>query len=125
MTLSIIVPIYNSEKYLEGLFQSLLPLSNDSAFEFIFVNDGSTDSSSDIIQHYLPYFKKQKYIYQENQGIAIARNVGVSHAKGDYIWYIDGDDEIYAPNVYEVKNQIDDSSDIIEFQYDTMVFGGG
>jgi glycosyltransferase involved in cell wall biosynthesis len=124
MTLSIIIPIYNCGKYLDGLFQSLLPLGSDSDFEFIFVNDGSTDDSAEIIQQYLPKFKNTKYIYQENQGSSYARNAGIATATGDYIWYIDGDDEIDAQKVYELKKQMDSAPDIVEFQYDTIDLGG-
>jgi glycosyltransferase involved in cell wall biosynthesis len=128
VTLSIIMPVYNCEKYLDGTLQSLLPLSKDETNEIIIVNDGSTDSSDTIIRRYLPDFQGGvRYIVQENQGVSVARNTGIAQAAGEYLWFVDGDDQVFAENVPAVKQRVDAEGhdDIIQFQHRLSVFGGG
>ncbi len=98
MFLSFIIPVYNTEAYLEECLQSLLNQDIPAEdYELICVNDGSTDGSLNILRRYEQEFENVKVIDQENGGVCRARNVGVSAAKGEYIWYIDADDFI-APN---------------------------
>ena len=85
---SIIVPVYNTEKYLKRCLDSIKSQSFKD-YEVIIVNDGSTDNSSDIISKY-PY----KIINQENLGLSRARNNGVKEASGDYLIFLDSDDYI-------------------------------
>lgn len=94
MQLSIIVPIYNVELYLEECLQSIYSIS-DIQKEVILVNDGSTDNSQKIIDKYKKIYNDEtKVITQENKGLSSARNVGLLHAKGKYILFIDSDDYI-------------------------------
>lgn len=100
MQFSVIVPIYNVEKYLTKCLDSIVNQSFED-YEIILVDDGSTDSSGKIADAY-----KQKYmnrnwvvVHQENQGLAGARNTGLDLAKGDWIVFIDSDD-------YVVKNMM-------------------
>ncbi len=105
---SIIIPVYNAEKYLERCFESILDNTYKNV-EIIPVNDGSKDDSQKIIDSY-----KRKYpdiffpIVQENQGIGITRNNGLKSATGDYIMFMDNDDFIdpdyIAMHVGELKN---------------------
>lgn len=88
---SIIVPVYNVEKYLRECIQSVLDQDfND--YEIICVNDGSTDGSLDIILSFDD--QRIKVINQENQGQSVARNVAIESSTGEYIWFLDGDDKI-------------------------------
>ncbi|ATA68460.1 hypothetical protein CGC48_07350 [Capnocytophaga cynodegmi] len=93
MQLSIIIPIYNTEKYLErcvtSLFDQNLILEE---FEVILVNDGSTDSSLLICNQLAKRHQNIKVYNQENQGQSVARNVGLKHAVGKYVYFIDSDD---------------------------------
>ena len=89
--ISVIVPVYNSEKYLPKCLDSLINQTfND--IEIICVNDGSTDSSAEILNHYAEKYDKIKIITQRNQGISSARNTGIEHAAGEYISFVDSDD---------------------------------
>lgn len=87
--LSIIVPVYNSEKYISKCLDSLVNQSLKD-IEIIVVNDGSTDKSLEILKKYES--KKVKIITQKNSGVASARNTGLKEAKGEYIAYVDSDD---------------------------------
>ena len=87
--ISIIVPIYNAEKYLNKCIKSLINQTKEN-LEFILVNDGSTDSSEEIIKSYKD--KRIKYFKNKNQGIGKTRNFGIKQAKGKYIMFLDSDD---------------------------------
>jgi len=89
--LSVIIPIYNSEKYLDKCITSVLNQSFTS-FELILVNDGSTDNTSSICKKYSNTDKRVKYFEKENGGSFKARLYGVEHAKGKYVTFCDSDD---------------------------------
>ena len=88
---SILVPVYNVEKYLEECINSLLSQKTKYSYEIVFVNDGSTDNSLNILKKYKKY-KNIKIINQDNKGLAEARNVLISNASGKYVFFIDSDD---------------------------------
>ena len=91
---SIIIPIYNSEKYLENCIESVLK-QTEQDYELILINDGSKDSSEEIMTKYKnKYPEKIKIFSQENRGIGETRNRGIKEAEGKYIFFIDNDDEI-------------------------------
>lgn len=87
--ISIIVPIYNAERYLNRCIKSLINQTKEN-IEFILVNDGSTDSSEEIIKSYKD--KRIKYFKNKNQGIGKTRNFGMQKATGKYIMFLDSDD---------------------------------
>lgn len=87
--ISIIVPIYNAEKYLNKCIKSLINQTKEE-LEFILVNDGSTDSSEEIIKTYKD--KRIKYFKNKNEGIGKTRNFGIEKAAGKYIMFLDSDD---------------------------------
>ena len=89
--LSIIVPVYNVEKYLERCMQSLLQQDYEN-IEIILVDDGSQDSSGQLCDAYAGNYFQVKVIHQENAGLGAARNTGVAAANGDYIAFVDSDD---------------------------------
>lgn len=90
-TLSIIVPIYNSEKYLKKCIDSILKIERKD-IEIILINDGSTDNSLNIIKNYID--ERIIVINKINEGQGVARNIGVEMARGKYISFIDSDDYI-------------------------------
>jgi glycosyltransferase involved in cell wall biosynthesis len=91
--LSIIVPVYNVEKYVRPCMESIFRQGLDEdCFEVIIVNDGTNDHSMEVIQDLIEQHKNIIIINQENQGLSVARNVGMATAKGQYILMIDSDD---------------------------------
>lgn len=91
---TIVVPIYNVEDYLEACLESLRGQSY-SNIEIIMVDDGSEDSSTQICQRFALNDPRFLYIRQENRGLSAARNTGIEHARGDYIAFVDGDDFVH------------------------------
>lgn len=90
---SIIVPVYNVEKYLDKCLKSILRQTFKD-FECIIIDDGSPDNSNIIIDKYVKLDQRFKVIHQKNMGISAARNAGLDIAEGDYIKFIDSDDYI-------------------------------
>ncbi len=90
-TVSVIIPVYNAEKYLKECVDSVLGQTYEK-LEIIFVDDGSTDSSTDLIEDYRKKDSRIKLLRQEHQFAGVARNRGISEAKGDYLIFLDADD---------------------------------
>lgn len=111
---SIIVPVYNSEKYLERCIDSLVN-QNYQNIEIILVNDGSTDNSENIIKKYSKIDNRIKIITQQNQGPNIARKKGVELSSGNYLMFVDSDDYIHKDTVNILMNYASD--------YDVVYFG--
>ena len=112
MKLSIIVPVYNVEKYVEKCLNSLCNLETEN--EIIIVNDGSTDSSLKIVEEFKKNHDNENIVIisQENKGLSEARNTGLRKAKGEYVSFIDSDDFV-DKKLYEimVKEVIKDGVD--------------
>lgn len=91
--LSIIIPVYNVEKYvrktLESIYKSTFP---NNEVEVIVVNDGTKDNSMSIVNEFVAKYDNLKIINQENQGLSVARNSGLKAAQGKYVWFVDSDD---------------------------------
>jgi glycosyltransferase involved in cell wall biosynthesis len=101
MLISLVVPVYNVEKYLERCIDSLLKQDvPKSDYEIILVNDGSKDGSGEMAENFSRIYENVSCISQENKGLSGARNTGLRHAKGKFVWYIDSDDSI-EPNVLQ------------------------
>lgn len=107
---SIIVPVYNVEKYIKKSLDSILNQSFKD-YEVIVVNDGTKDNSIELIKDY-----PVKIINQKNQGLSVARNTGVKHATGEYIIFIDSDDWIEKDLLKKLNKSSSDSPDLIRFQ---------
>ncbi|RAP47500.1 MAG: glycosyltransferase [Methanosphaera sp. rholeuAM6] len=93
LKVSVVIPVYNVEEYLEDCLKSVINQTL-SDIEIICVNDGSTDNSLEILNKYSHKDGRIKIISQENQGHAVATNIGMSHAKGKYLFLMDSDDII-------------------------------
>lgn len=91
--ISIIVPVYNSSKYLRSCIDSILKQSL-SDWELILVNDGSTDDSGEICDEYAVKYPAIRVIHKENAGVSEARNTGLVAATGEYVGFVDSDDTI-------------------------------
>ena len=89
--ISIIVPVYNTEKYLDRCIQSILSQTYTD-FELLLINDGSTDSSGAICDKYAEQDSRVRVFHKENGGVSSARNVGLDNAKGEWVTFCDSDD---------------------------------
>lgn len=116
MKVSIIIPVYNKQKYLKKSIQSILEQTYDN-FELIIVNDGSTDNSSEICHDFQKTDQRVRVIDIENNGVSNARNVGISNANGDYIQFIDADD-------YTANNMLENLVNIANIYNPDVIVNG-
>ena len=121
--LSVIVPVYNSEKGLKRCLDSILNQKNDD-IEVILVDDGSNDSSANIIQQYMTQFAQIVYYTKEHTGVADTRNYGMSKAKGEYILFVDSDDYIDTNLLKRLEYFIEKKIDVIKFKIARVNEGG-
>jgi len=90
--ISVIVPIYNAQNHIKKCIDSLICQWNEN-MEILLINDGSEDSSENIIKEYMKkYPNKLTYYKKENTGVADTRNFGIDHSKGNYLLFVDSDD---------------------------------
>jgi glycosyltransferase EpsJ len=113
--ISIIVPIYNAEKYLTRCLDSLIS-QRYTHIEIILINDGSTDNSSALCDKYATQDSRIKVLHKENAGVSEARNSGLAIASGDYIHFTDADDWV-EPDAYKKLADI-----VIQREYDVVRF---
>ncbi len=106
--ISVIVPIYNAEKYLNRCIDSIL-VQTYTNFELLLINDGSKDKSGEIIDKYAEKDNRIKVFHKENGGVSSARNKGMKNAFGEYITFIDADDYIISTFLedFAIENNID------------------
>ncbi|MHB1001503.1 MAG: glycosyltransferase family 2 protein [Armatimonadota bacterium] len=97
-TVSIIIPVYNAEKFIRGCLDSIIGQTLGD-LEVILINDGSTDGSLKIIEEYAALDSRISYITQQNKGFGASRNLGIAMSKGEYITFLDADDWV-EPDCY-------------------------
>ena len=119
--ISVIVPCYNLENYIENTIRSVLNSSHHD-IELLLINDGSTDNTLNIIKQYEASDHRVKIINKKNEGVSSARNMGIKASTGEYIYFLDGDDSIkgdlfeVALKVFKGNNEID----IFSFGFDIV-----
>lgn len=117
MDLSIIVPAYNVEKYIEECVLSIINQKTQYKYEAIIVNDGSTDNTRNILEKYSDY-RELKIINQENGGISVARNTALNIATGRYIMFVDSDDVLTDGSIEKLMKRANDrEADIVQGSY--------
>ncbi|WP_297520192.1 glycosyltransferase [uncultured Clostridium sp.] len=104
MLLSIVVPVYNVESYLDNCIKSIL--SESKEYEVLLINDGSTDRSKGICEKYEKKFSQIKLINKMNGGLSSARNEGVKNANGKYILFLDSDDYLLTNSIDQIIETI-------------------
>lgn len=110
---SIIIPCYNNEKYIQETINSVKKQTFES-WECIIINDGSTDNSEKLILNCIEEDIRFKYIYQENQGVCVARNSAIRNfSKGKYLLCLDGDDLISENFVEETVSVLENNLDVV------------
>ncbi len=122
--ISIIIPVYNAEKYLKKCIDSVINQNVESK-EIILVNDGSIDNSQEIIDEYVAKYPDMiKAIKQENAGQAVARNVGIENASGEFLAFLDSDDYLEENSYQLALNKAEcDDLDIVCFDYYEIING--
>ena len=125
--LSIIIPMYNAEKYIGICLDSILG-SNllKEEYEIVIVNDGSQDKSPEIAQNYAAKYSNVTYLTQENQGQSTARNYGIKTCKGEYVWCVDADDKVISEQLPKIIGALDKykNLDILAVQLQNVTEGG-
>jgi len=119
--LSIIVPAYNAEKYIENCVESLI---QDTSFQYeiIIIDDGSTDNTSTIIRRLLNEYPNIKYIKKENGGVSTARNFGLENANGEHILFVDADDSLKPGTLQRIYNDyLDTPFDLIAYTFTEII----
>ncbi len=118
--MSVIIPVYNTEKYIEKCLESLAGQTMQD-FEVIIVNDGSTDNSKKVIKDYMKNSNLDiRYLEKENGGLASARNYGVERALGKYISFLDSDDYLDKDLYKNLEKYMDENIDLIKFKMKTV-----
>lgn len=120
MKLSVIIPAYNAEKEIGKCINSILN-TNHTDFEVIVVNDGSTDNTKQILDRYLD--SRLIVIHKENEGVSVARNIGIKNATGDYVLFVDADDELEPQALDYLTNYLlDKQLDLLQFSVSTDTY---
>ena len=106
MLFSIIIPVYNADKYIEKCIESIISQDRNK-FEIIVVDDGSTDNTGIICDKYSNKYSNIKVFHTENKGVSRARNLGLSEAIGDYILFVDADDWVTSDYIDVISKEIE------------------
>lgn len=113
MRISLVIPFYNAMPLLgdltESICRNMAEIEDSNLFEFVFINDGSTDDYANLLDEFSKKFPLVKIISQENGGVAKARNNGIKAATGDYIWFVDADDMIDEHAFRNIIDALDNS----------------
>lgn len=121
MKLSIIVPVYNLEKYISKTLDSLENIDFPFQYEIIVVNDGSIDMTSKILEQYSKQYDNINVITISNGGVSNARNQGLSMATGEYVTFVDGDDTVERPFFRQAIYELDHNDyDFVQCNYRTI-----
>ena len=120
--ISIIIPVYNTEKYLRRCMDSILN-SAYKDFEILLINDGSTDSSPAICEEYSRQDSRIKVIHQKNQGVSVARNTGLDYCQGEWIVFVDSDDFISKDFLSLIAKEVHQDKDLLLFDFSKYISG--
>ncbi|WP_300384240.1 glycosyltransferase [Clostridium sp.] len=116
IVLSIVVPVYNVEKYLDICLESIIK-NYQQGVEVVLVDDGSKDNSSLICDRYIKDYEYINVIHKENGGLSSARNAGIKKADGKYIWFVDSDDYIKDGSIDKIIDLASKNTDLIIGSY--------
>lgn len=120
MTLSFIIPVYNAELYINKCVDSIVS-QNFTSFEIILVDDGSTDGSGALCDEISERNKCVRTFHKENGGVSSARNYGLEHAIGEWIWFVDADDYILPDSKDVIESAIKENCQLVALSYITEV----
>ena len=120
MICSIIIPCYNVSCFLPRLFDSIRKQTKED-IEYIFVDDGSTDKTTEMLDEFYSKNQAVKVIHQQNSGVCRARNAGLKAANGDYVFFLDGDDYLTDNASAIICEVMSSGSDVVCFKNDVLV----
>ena len=120
--ISIIVPIYNVERYLPSTLDSLIHQEGNTDYEILLIDDGSTDGSASICEKYAGEYSRISVIHKSNGGLSSARNAGIDVARGEYLMFVDGDDCLDPVTISSLAKAASEhpNCDIIQFRYEEV-----
>lgn len=123
MKLSLIIPVYNVEKYLEECLDSVI-MQIIVDMEIILIDDGSKDNSGKICDKYAEKYNFIKVVHKKNEGVSVARNTGIKMAQGNYIFFLDSDDML-APNILKkIEEDVKSELDLYSYQIQNITESG-
>lgn len=112
MDLSIVIPVYNTEKFIRKCLDSLCSQQIPAdRYEIIVVNDGTKDKAIPIVREFIAKYSNIRLIEQENQGLSVARNTGLKESRGKYIWFFDSDDWARPNSIQAILSHIEHQPD--------------
>lgn len=117
--ISIIVPVYKAESYISRCIESVLSQTY-SEWELLLINDGSLDHSGEICKRYAKRDDRIRYYEQKNQGVSVARNLGIKKAKGEIITFLDADDWVVKEMCEMIIEYWDESLELLIFDYEEV-----
>lgn len=117
--LSIVIPVYNVKQYIIRCLESILPQVRNESVEIIIVDDESPDNSIELVNNYVKNYMdiQLSIIHQKNLGLGGARNTGIIKATGEYVWFVDSDDEIEKGCLNRIMKTLEFNNDIIIYDY--------
>lgn len=119
MTISVIIPCYNAERYLAPCLQSVLA-QDFAEFEVLLIDDGSTDQTAEIAGRYAREDARIRVLRQENKGVSSARNLGLSQARGEWVLFLDGDDLLMPGALRILLSAADEKTDMVVCAHQTF-----
>lgn len=117
ITLSIIIPVYNTEKYINKCVNSILLNCDIYNIELLLIDDGSSDNSGEICDNLKANDRRIKVFHKKNEGLSSARNYGLDRAKGRYITFVDSDDYVSSKYINDILMMIKTKADLYVFSY--------
>ena len=114
--ISVIVPVYNSEAYLENCLNSIIQQTYQN-LEIILVNDGSTDGSDELCKSYAEAHRNVTVLNQKNLGLSAARNSGIRYAQGEYLFFLDADDLLHPSAIKTLVDNATDNRNLVICDY--------
>jgi len=117
--ISIIVPVYNTEQYLPRCIDSIISQSFTD-FELLLIDDGSSDESGTVCDTYSAKDNRIRVFHQENGGVSSARNLGLDNADGEWVYFVDSDDELLPDGLKVLTDNISDEVDVVMAGYEDV-----
>lgn len=121
--ISIIVPVFNTEQYLPRCIDSILS-QGFTDFELLLIDDGSTDGSGAICDAYAAKDSRVRVFHKENGGVSSARNLGIDNARGEWLYFVDSDDELLPNGLQTLADGISDDVDVVMAGYEKLDANG-